>query len=64
MVDFYETVADYIKRNKINEYRFEKMCGLSRGIVRKWRLGLVSPTLATLQKISDGTGIPLERWVK
>jgi len=60
---FYENILNYIERNGLSVREFEKMCGLSNGLVSCWRNGSV-PSTATVKKISLATHIPISRWLE
>ena len=59
---FYEKVSEYCKQNNISIMAFEVKCGLANGIVGRWRDGS-NPTLSTMMKIANATGLPTEYWV-
>ena len=59
---FYKKVTKYCKENNISIMAFEVKCGLANGIVSKWVNGN-NPTLNTIVKISQATGVPIEYWV-
>ena len=53
----------YCNSNGISIREFEKRCGLSNGIVKKW-LPKGNPSISTLMKIANATGIPIEKWIE
>lgn len=53
----------YCNSNGISICEFEKKCGLSNGIVKKW-LPKGNPSISTLMKIASATGIPIEKWIE
>lgn len=60
---FYQKVLDYCKAQNISVSAFEKKCGLSNGTVSKWKNG-GSPSLDTLSKIVNATGLSAEKWIE
>lgn len=58
-----ENVRNYCDKNKLSVSAFEKKCGLSNGTVGKWDERTM-PTLDTMEKISNATKIPIEKWLK
>ena len=54
----------YCNLNGITVKAFERKCKLSNSIVHKWRLGLATPSLKTLNRIAEFTGIATEEWLK
>lgn len=59
----YNNIIEYCERNEMNIYNFEKLCKLSNGTVSKWKDGETQPTLRTLNKIVNNTGIALKKWL-
>ena len=58
-------IEAYCSNNDITEAEFERKCDLGKGIVCRWRNGLIkAPTMTTLQKIETATRIPMSRWIK
>ena len=57
-----EKVKAYCESNGLSVSGFEKLCGLSNGSVSKWDSS--SPSLQTLLKIQEATGIPLNKWIE
>lgn len=55
-------VARYCEKRGITVSEFERACGLTQGIVRKWEKH--SPTLANIERISAGTGLTVAYWVR
>lgn len=62
--NFYDKVAEYCDERKMPISAFEKMCSIGNGTCGRWRNNMSSPTLTTIQKIADATGIPIEKWIK
>ena len=60
----YGNVVEYCKKNNISIMEFEQKCGLSNGLVGKWKDNNYEPSISTLQKITTATGIPIEEWLK
>ena len=42
---------------------FEEKCGLSNGLVGKWKEKGYEPSVSTLQKIESATKIPIKKWL-
>lgn len=61
---FFEKVDKYCKENNLSISAFEKKCDLPNGLVGKWKLNSYTPCVATLKKISNATGIPIEKWIE
>lgn len=59
----YKKVLRYCKKNKLSIHAFEKKCGIGNGSVKRWIDDRYQPTLITLKKISNATGIPIEEWI-
>lgn len=47
------TIAEYMKKQKIDVKEFAIMCGVSAGIARLWTCGAVSPRLIHAHVIYD-----------
>lgn len=60
----YDKVIAYCEENALSTMAFEKKCGLSNGIVGKWKENNYNPSLGTLVKISIATGVPIEKWLE
>lgn len=60
---FYKKILDYCDKNSISIFAFEQKCGLPNGLVSKWKNGGY-PSIQTLRKISEATGISIETWVE
>lgn len=56
-------IERYCKEHSITNAEFERKCGISNGLVRNWRLGTYGINLKTLERIAEGTGIPVSRWL-
>ncbi|MCJ7837477.1 helix-turn-helix transcriptional regulator [Cuneatibacter sp. NSJ-177] len=59
----YANVLAYCKENELSVSAFEKKCDIGNGTVGRWKDDSSKPTLATLQKIQEATGIPLAKWI-
>ena len=57
-----EKIEKYCEKKGISIRQFEIMCGLSNGLIGKWKNGL-SPTVTSLSKIADATKTDLKKWV-
>lgn len=60
----YKNVAKYCEENGISISAFEQKCGLSNGLVGKWREKNFQPSVDTLQKIVSATNVPIAEWLK
>ena len=60
----YNNVIKYCKKNGISISAFEQKCGLSNGLVGKWRENNFQPSIETLQKIVSATDVPISDWLK
>lgn len=59
----YQNVVAYCKKNNISISTFEKKCDIGNGTVGRWRNDSSKPSLATLEKIQNATGISISEWV-
>lgn len=59
----FDKVVSYCKANNMSIMAFEKKCGLANGVVGKWEKDKRNPSLASLTKIADATGIPVADWL-
>jgi len=59
----YENVETYCHEHGISIAGFEKLCGIGNGVVSAWK-GESSPTLTSVMKIANATGIPASEWLK
>lgn len=57
----YKRILIFCRERGISIARFEKMCGLANGTVKRWTYK--SPSLRSLIKISRATRVPLEYWL-
>lgn len=60
----FNRIVNYCSRNNLSISAFEKKCGLSNGLVMKWKDKNYEPSISTLQKIVSATGICVEEWLK
>lgn len=60
----YKNVVEYCEKNNMSIAAFEKKCGLANGVVGKWEDDKMKPSLVSLERISDATGISIEKWLK
>lgn len=60
---FLDNVEKYLLKTGMKAAQFEKACGLGNGSVKAWREGK-TPTLSTLNKIADATGVAAWKWVR
>lgn len=59
-----DNIRAYCEEYGHSRASFERLCDLSNGLVGKWEDGQRSPTVTTLQKISQKTGIDMDVWLK
>ena len=60
---FFEKVQAYCKKNNLTIAGFERLCGIGNGVAAQW--GKASaPSMKTVCKIADATGIPATEWLK
>lgn len=58
----YSKIIEYCTKNKISISAFEKKCGIGNGTVGRWNPEIdeySKPSLDSLQKIVNATGIPM-----
>lgn len=58
----FEKIREYCKVNNLSIAKFEKKCGIGNGCVKRWEDGKVSPSMGSLMKIVEATGIDISRW--
>lgn len=59
-----ENIEKFCAREGISTKEFERRCKLANSSVGKWKRGIASPSVRTLEKISKATNIPIEDWLK
>lgn len=59
----YQRVIKYCKENNLSVSAFEKKCCIGNGTISAWKDGS-KPSLNTLEKIENATGIPIEELIK
>lgn len=60
-----DNITAYCEKQKISKYEFERRCGLSKSMIRKWEAGINrTPTYTTLMKLEAATGVPASDWMK
>lgn len=60
-----DNISKYCEAKGLAVTSFEKVCGLGHGIVRMWKSGKNSnPSIITLQRIEEATGIGMSAWLK
>lgn len=57
----YKRIQAFCRERGISIARFEQMCGIGNGTVKRWTIK--SPSLRSLIKISRATRVPLEYWL-
>ena len=60
----YEKIVAYCKENNMSIMAFEKKCGLANAVVGKWEDDKLKPSLSSLEKIANATGISIADWLK
>lgn len=60
---FYEKVVDYCKKNNLSISAFENKCDIGNGTIGRWKNDDSKPSLSTLEKIENFTGIPVKDWI-
>ena len=61
-MEIVKNIDSYCAKENVTTQEFERRCKLAHGLVRKWRIGLQAPTLRTMNKIIEATGVPYEQW--
>ena len=59
-----ENIERFCASQGISTKEFERRCNLANSSIGKWRRGIASPSVKTLEKISEATKVPLENWLK
>lgn len=59
----YGKIVKYCYENDLTIMAFEKLCGLSNGVVSKWK-SAGYPRIDNMQKIVNATGIPIQNWLE
>lgn len=59
----FDKVLAFCEKEKISISAFEKMCEIGNGTVGRWRNNDSEPTIATLRKMEEKTGIKIADWV-
>ena len=62
----YNKIMKYCKENNMPLSAFEQMCDIGNATIEKWnpkKEKPSKPTLTTMEKIADKTGIPLTEWL-
>ena len=57
-------VKKYCEENKISIAAFEKMCGIGNGTVARWEQDDSRPSLQSLEKMQQATGIEVTEWLR
>ena len=60
----YQKVVDYCKDHDMSIMAFEQLCGLANGVVGKWKDDEMNPSLSSLTRIAEATGIPIAEWLE
>lgn len=59
----YDKIVAYCKEHDMSIMAFEQSCGLANGVVGKWKDNGMDPSLTSLKKIADATGISIADWL-
>lgn len=59
-----DKVEEYCRTAGLTIARFEKLCGIGNGTIGKWRKHGATPSIATLIKLENATGIPIYMWIE
>lgn len=60
---FAENIKKYCELNGFTTSDFEKHCGLSNGCVSKYNRVAKNPSVRTLQRVAQATGIEMMAWI-
>ena len=63
-MELVNNIDSYCAKQGISVKEFERKCKLANSLVHKWRLGIQYPTMRTMQKISEATGISIDKWAR
>ena len=63
-MEIVKNIDRYCAKERITTKEFERKCNIANSLVHKWRLGLQTPSLRTINKIIGATGIPFEQWMR
>lgn len=63
-MSIFQNVEKYCQKYGMSISAFEKKCNIGNGVVGRWRDGEYAPSLKTLNKISDATGISISEWIE
>lgn len=56
-------VKKYCEEKKISIAAFEKLCGIGNGTVARWEQDESRPSLQSLEKMQQATGIKVTEWL-
>lgn len=59
----YRKVKQYCREHRMSVSAFEKMCGIGNGAVARWDEGGSHPSIATLFKMQQVTGLSIQYWL-
>lgn len=59
----FEKVKKYCEDNKLSIAAFEKLCGIGNGTVARWECDESRPSLQSLEKMQQATGIKVTEWL-
>lgn len=60
-MSIFQNIKKYCEKENITIAGFEKKCGIGNGTVDDWESS--NPSLKSLKKIVEATGIPLYEWI-
>ena len=59
-----DNIETYCKSHNTSVSKFEESCELGHGTIRLWKLGTQMPSIRSLMKMANFTGIPIDQWTK
>lgn len=59
-----DNIRQYCEANDTTITQFAKRCGIATGLFGKWERGEIVPSIATIIKMQDATGIPAGKWLE
>lgn len=59
----HDKIVAYCREHNISIMAFEKKCGLANTTVGNWENDKLKPSLSSLTKNADATGIPIADWL-
>ena len=59
----YERIVKYCEEEKLTVAEFEKICKIGNGTVGKWKNNSIKPSIKSLTKIQQYTGVAIGYWI-